>query len=234
MKILKSLASLIAVSLTICSCENTNDNEKGFNRANLIETYPLVAGYDYNQSLNSTATKYVTANFGGKEYTIEYQIFPKDGLVKEAASQIGVLDANGFFSRKSVPFDDFFNEFKIKYNFNEQSTVVSQLNQKLSEARSIQIQVKQKYIKGYRGSLEEENDLSNLKYHVGSFYFSSSNNMILVRCYCPEMGEGKSDSYWNVVSCVYYAQSDWIEDTKEYINNLNYMTNHIINENSGF
>lgn len=196
-------------------------------------TFPLVAGFDYNQKINSDTTKYLKATFSGVEYSIQYKVNTSDGLLKIVYSYFGMFDENGNFQKKSVPLYEAVSEFERKYTYQSSSSMINELALKKGKLLVTQIEVKQKYQKGYIGSVEEQNDLLFVKSYMGMVYLISSDNNVLVTLYSPEMAGGRPNREWRISECMYKNVRDWINDMNQSIEIINKNTTEIFNNNQG-
>jgi hypothetical protein len=197
-------------------------------------TFPLVAGYYYNEKPDLNGKKYLKATFGGSEYSISYSVTTESELVKSVRSYFGYFDENGNFQNKSVPLKSFVEEFGLKYSLQGLSSIVNQLSLKRGDAIVNKIKIKLKYQKGYFQSQEEESDINLMKIYRGMVYFISSDNKVVVSCFSPEMYDGKPEREWTISECNYESLSDWINDTNQEIDAINYVTNKVFNDSQGF
>jgi hypothetical protein len=196
-------------------------------------TFPLVAGFDYNQKINSDTTKYLKATFEGVEYSIQYKVYTSDGLLKIVYSYFGMFDENGNFQKKSVPLYEAVSEFEKKYIYQSSSSKINELALKKGKLLVNQIEVKQKYQKGYIGSDEEQLDIAYVKSYRGMVYLISTDENVLVSLYSPEMADGRPNREWKVSECMYKNVRDWINDMNQSIDIINKTTTEIFNNNQG-
>ena len=232
-KFLRTLLMSFFVILTLTSCENSKGGKEKESNVKMLETFPLVAGYEYNQKYVSSAPKYVSVNFGEYEYSVRYMCFSKDDLINSVISEIGYME-DGYFKNSSVSFKDFFSTISSKYQFRDETSEEWELLQSLIRTRTNYLQAKQKFKSGYRGSSEEERDIFLLEHYIGTSLFTSFDKKVIVECFIPEIvEEGRIDD-WTVSGAKYKSRKDWIDEINQDIKLSNESTNLTINNHEDF
>jgi hypothetical protein len=205
-----------------------NDNQKEFE---------LVDNIYYHQSLSETPLHYRKVHFNDVEYDIRffaqrgYRLDDKDNEVKQVSFSLGKLKGENDFEFQYVDFSDFFEEFSVKYNFQDSNSEFVQLHGQLIDEKIKFYQVNLRYKKGFKGSSDMSESLENINFLKKSKFFLSQDGRVLVECW---VDDEKEPNRLKISSGQYQSASEWVDETRREIQQLQYLETIVFQESQGF